>query len=177
MLPALCYCSVISSLMPLWWLEENRIRGDDSYKLKRGLNFLQFCIFSEPEMGKLPVQSRASSTSAFPHCHPNITPILGGARRFTVKKHLRRWVFCHSEAKESLWLGWVRGGKLNSLLLTASSLNLHCLLISCIPVEKSRLKTQVVKTPLVFSTNAGGSMAALSRSGVELAFRRSLFPI
>lgn len=108
---------------------------------------------------------------------PTLPPFLGGARRFTAKKHLRWWVFCHSEAKESLRLGWVRGGKLNSLLLTASPLNLHCLLISCIPVEKSRLKTQVVKTPLVFSTNAGGSMAALSRSGVELAFRRSLFPI
>lgn len=80
MLPALCYCSVLSSPMPLWWLEENRRRGDDSYKLKRDLNFLQFCIFSEPEMGKLPVRSRASSASAFPHCHPNITPILGGSK-------------------------------------------------------------------------------------------------
>lgn len=93
------------------------------------------------------------------------------------KKHQRWWFFCHSEAKESLWLGWMQGGKFNSLLLTASSLNLRCLLISCIPVEKSRLKTQVVKTSLVFSTNAGGSVAVLSRSRVELAFRRSLFPI
>lgn len=82
-----------------------------------------------------------------------------------------------SEPKESPWLGCIEGGKLNSLLLTASSLNLCCLLISCIPVEKSRLKTQVVKTSLVFSTNAGGSMAVLSQSGVERALRKSLFPI
>lgn len=71
----------------------------------------------------------------------------------------------------------MQGGKLNSPLLTASSLNLRCLLISRIPIEKSRLKTQVVKTSHVFSTNAGGSMAVLSWSGVERAFRGSLFPI
>lgn len=50
------------------------------------------------------------------------------------------------------------------ILLTASSLSLHRLLLSCIPVEDSQLKTPVLKTSLVCSTGAGGSTAVLSRS-------------
>lgn len=138
---------------------------------KMGFELPSVLHFFATELGKLPVQSRPSSTNAFPRCYPKVTPIFFEARTFTVKKHPMWWFFCRSEAKESLWLGWMQGGKSNS------SLNLRCLLISCIPVEKSWLKTQVVKTSLVFSTNAGGSMAVLSQSGVELAFRRSLFPI
>lgn len=127
---ALCYCSVISSVMPLWCLEENRTREDGSDKLEWHLNFLQFCMFSETELGKLPAQSRASSPSAFPHCHPNITSIFSlETRRFSAKKHLRWWFFCCSEAKRSLWHVQIQGGRLYcfNCFFTRSALAAHLL--------------------------------------------------
>lgn len=93
-----------------------------------------------------------------------------GAQMFTSQKQSRWECGRSSKAKESLRVGWMQGGKVNSLLLTTSSLTLHCPLISHIPIEKSRLKTQVVKTLLFWSTSTGGNMAARSRSGVEWAF-------